>query len=76
MKLNCGPTPEQRRRTKYERLMTWHRHFAWLPIRVADGDCRWLEFVERRGDCRINPYHFDECWTFEFRAAQPTLDDL
>jgi hypothetical protein len=26
----------------------WHRMFAWFPVVVADNDCRWLEYVERR----------------------------
>jgi hypothetical protein len=26
----------------------WHDVFAWLPVRVADGDCRWLETIQRR----------------------------
>lgn len=27
----------------------WHRKFAWLPIKVSKHDCRWLEYVERKG---------------------------
>lgn len=28
--------------------MQWHPVFAWLPIRVGENDCRWLETVERK----------------------------
>lgn len=35
-------------REKTERLGKWHRHFAWLPVRVGLHEHRWLEFVERR----------------------------
>jgi hypothetical protein len=37
--------------SQYERrigLRQWHRWFAWHPVRVGDGDVRWLEAVERR----------------------------
>lgn len=29
-------------------LTEWHPWFAWYPARVSDGDCRWLEWIERR----------------------------
>lgn len=51
MKINCGPTPEERyaaRKAKQEAWKQWHSYFAWLPRRVGSGDCRWLEYVERR----------------------------
>lgn len=44
MKFNCGPTFAER----YERKTNWHRWFAWHPVRIASGDCRWLEYVERK----------------------------
>lgn len=44
MKFNCGETDSERR----ARQSTWHRWFAWRPVRVASHDCRWLEWVERR----------------------------
>lgn len=45
MKINCGPTPEE----QTEINKTWHRWFAWRPVRVASHDCRWLETIERKG---------------------------
>lgn len=44
MKFNCGPTYAE----KEAMLCEWHPYFAWLPTRVAAGDCRWLETIERR----------------------------
>lgn len=28
----------------------WHPWFAWYPVEVAEGDYRWLEYVERKLD--------------------------
>lgn len=44
MKFNCGPTYAEERVAARK----WHRVFAWSPVRIASGDCRWLEWVERR----------------------------
>ncbi|MDR5008266.1 hypothetical protein RGK87_04490 [Agrobacterium fabacearum] len=48
MKLNCGPTIEQKRLELRDRFCVWHRWFAWFPVRVSSGECVWLEYVERR----------------------------
>ena len=45
MKFDCGPTWRERRAA----LEVWHRHFTWWPRRVASHDCRWLEWIERKG---------------------------
>lgn len=42
MKLNCGPTWGERIAFK----KTWHRWFAWYPLRVGSRDYRWFEAVE------------------------------
>lgn len=44
MRFNCGPSYSVR----MARLRQWHTWFAWYPVRVEEGDCRWLEFIERR----------------------------
>jgi hypothetical protein len=44
MKVHCGETHAE----KWKRLGEWHPWFAWYPVRIAPGDCRWLEFVARR----------------------------
>lgn len=48
MKLNCGPTEQERKQEARDRYCHWHRWFAWFPVRVGSRDCRWLEFVDRR----------------------------
>ncbi len=54
MKFKCGPTQAERevkekaQQEKLHRKYVWKRWFAWYPVKVNDGDCRWLEFVERR----------------------------
>lgn len=55
MKLNCGTTFEKRHRDELERLEArlkklkqWHDVFAFLPVRVGENECRWLETVQRR----------------------------
>lgn len=35
-------------RTQELRNREWHRYFCWLPTKIAFGDCRWLEWIERR----------------------------
>lgn len=67
MKINCGPSPATKRaraevvaRGEKERLLAWHAHFAWWPVRVGEGDCRWLEVVERKfQDVRIRDFGGD-----------------
>lgn len=55
MKFNCGPSSHERylarvkREEDYRRdTSDWHDCFCWAPVRVAKGDCRWLEKVQRR----------------------------
>lgn len=44
MKFNCGLAEHE----EFIRAQTWHRWFAWYPVRVGKHECRWLEMVERR----------------------------
>lgn len=46
MKFDCGPTWK----VHLGYLENWHRKFAWVPVQVGSHDCRWLEYVERRGE--------------------------
>lgn len=48
MRFNCGPDKHTRQILKEKEMLNWHKHFAWLPIRMSENDCRWLETVERR----------------------------
>jgi len=56
VKLDYGPTAVEKlkakldaERQKRDALVVWHRFFAWTPIRVGSHDCRWLEWIERKG---------------------------
>lgn len=54
MKFKCGKTQEElkieyeKRQEKLKANYVWKPWFAWRPVKVGDGDCRWLEIVERR----------------------------
>lgn len=63
MKFNCGMTYAEYE----ERLQRWHLWFAWHPVRVAKGDCRWLEKVERKG---TPPKNWMDDWSWEHRAIK------
>jgi hypothetical protein len=64
MKFNCGPTPQE----KHEAKKKWHHWFAWYPVRIASGDCRWLETVERKG--KWYPSFQLPCWEWEYRSIK------
>jgi len=64
MKLNCGPSWLERHRAKKE----WHRFFPLWPRRVGPGDCRWLEYIERKGRYFDN-FYFDG-WEWEYREVE------
>lgn len=60
MKFNCGLSKEERIEKKLVQTIrledyytNWHKHFAWLSVRVGSCDCRWLETVERK--CMYRP---------------------
>lgn len=56
MKIRCGRSVDKTQ---------WHDWFAWYPVRVAEGDCRWLETVERKGELHYDFVAGD--WKFEYR---------
>lgn len=62
MKLNCGPSWEE----KVKILEDWHLHFAWFPVHVGPRDCRWLEWVMRKGTWKLR--YMQSCWDWEYRA--------
>jgi len=45
MKWDCGPTYSE----WYEARQKWHLWFAWHPVRIGSHDCRWLEYLWRKG---------------------------
>lgn len=46
MKFNCGPSRAVLRAREEKRKETWHRKFAWLPLRVEPEKCIWLQWYE------------------------------
>lgn len=48
MKWDCGKTD----------LEKWHKWFAWHRVHIDDHDCRWLEYVARRGDLAYTGGYF------------------
>ena len=62
MKINCGPTREEKREQKKK----WHFWFAWYPIRIMGTDtCIWLEYVHRKGT--FHTYMYDPYSVWEYR---------
>lgn len=70
MRFHCGPsiwerlntwaTERERRRAA---KMLWHPWFAWRPVRMIDGECVWLEKIQRR----VNYYRAlcgGACWAY------------
>lgn len=64
MKFNCPKfkSAEERRKDKEQ----WHKWFAWYPIRVIDGSCRWLEIVHRSG-YSYTGYRGTRFWIYTYR---------
>ena len=54
-------------------LFRWHRHFAWLPVRLQTSGCwAWLEWVWRRGTehtSEVRRRRLTTWWTWEYRDA-------
>ena len=64
MKFDCGLT----RREKIKIKENWHLHFVLFPIRLGSRDCRWLEWVERRGvHCE---YIEGSYWIWEYKGIR------
>lgn len=68
MKFNCGEPYHLRYAKKVQKKLDWHRKFAWWPVRVGQYDCRWLEFVERKG--RIGASWGGVVWEYEYRPHE------
>ncbi len=51
MKWNCDFYADWKAKRAFENYAKsdqWLPHFALIPVKIAHGDCRWLETVERR----------------------------
>ena len=68
MRLNCGPTLEERAKARHYRKMEWHAYFALLPRRIGQ-QCVWLEAIERKGKRHVfdTRHGITSYWTFEYR---------
>jgi len=64
MKFDCGETREER----ILRLSNWHKRFTFFPTKIANHDCRWLEWIERKGE--INSSYDGPYWVWEYRAIK------
>lgn len=58
MKYDCD------KRSDY--LSSWHKWFAWHPARVEHNDCRWWEWVERKGTQGMDSGGTH--WNFKYRV--------
>lgn len=69
MKLDCGPTAEEKLEAKEFRLKNWHKFFALIPRRIGEShECRWLEFIERKGQYVCG---YGGCWwEWEYRVRE------
>lgn len=83
MKWDCDRKEREkraRRNKAFEKSRQWHKVFAWWPIRIAAGDCRWLEYIERRNRTTSTgpadtEFLFKYCahhiiWSWEYRALK------
>lgn len=68
MKINCGPSKEQRYEAAREYWCQWRLWFAWRPVRVGPEDCRWLEFVERKADWVGSLFEPFKPYDFKYRV--------
>ena len=67
MKINCGPTFDERRDARRERVTQWHTIFALRPRRIDEDNCVWLEKIERRGTYHPASYGGDSYYTWEYK---------
>jgi hypothetical protein len=70
MKYNCDARADRRKAKELAYMAfirQWHTKFAWWPIKLAHGDCRWLETIERRR-VEVNSMYYGWDWKWEYRA--------
>lgn len=72
MKFNCGLPSDVKRQQEFEQkkeklleevefYKSWHKWFAWYPVRVGERSCILFEYVER-----IYPHAYvkDDSWYY------------
>lgn len=59
---------------RVSRLETWHRWFAWYPVRLENGDLVWFETVWRRGIYNPGGVMFDDSpWVWLYSDEKETV---
>ncbi len=59
MKIDCRHS--EVKGTPYQ---AWHIWFAWTPTMVGPQNCRWLEFIERKGTFQVVGFDFWYSWEY------------
>lgn len=67
MRFNCGRALYQKLQDDHDILREWHPFFALLPRRVSANQCRWLEWIERKGHL-LGISKFKYWYEFQYRA--------
>ena len=67
MRLNCGPTWQEKWEAKKQRLSQKHTWFAWRPVRIGDR-CVWLETVLRTGKYHYGTYTSGPRWEWSYET--------
>lgn len=72
LKVLTAPEKEKIRR---EKLSSWHKWFAWRPVRLEHDkhEVRWLGWILRKG--RIC-YDVEHCQYWDWKYAETELDIL
>lgn len=72
MRLSCGLTRQEAEEEFTNYVTKWHKVFAIWPRRVGKKDCRWLEYIERKGSLEKSYgfYSIDYKWVYEYRAIK------
>lgn len=62
MRFDCGPTAAD----KYRAKLRWHKFFCLFPRRMTNlnRDCRWLEYIERRGTEKMCGWDIHIDWEY------------
>jgi hypothetical protein len=61
-------TREELKALDKQKRETWHRWFAWKPVRLTsdEHEIRWMEYVYRRG--KMHYSDADEWWKWQKAA--------
>ena len=67
-------TAREKEELKVQKLTSWHKWFAWKPVRLTydKHEVRWLGFILRKGRCRGH----DEGVYWDWKYAENEFDIL